>query len=552
MALTRVYRPRRPASSHVEALRPTIGSDGIWLLGIMWPSGEQPKTRAWGTPVKALATSLAFLHLSILGAEPGGAETLREALIAAYRTNPSLTGARAGLRATDEGVTIAMAAARPTLSATADYQEFLVRSANSFSAPLRAASGSANLSFPLYQGGRVRNAIRAADARVEAGRASLRGTEADVFTAIVSVYMDVIRDTAILNLNARNVAVLETNLQASRDRFEIGDLTRTDVAQSEARLAIARGQLELVSAQLDTSLENYLRFVGLPARSLEQPPELPGLPATATSAVDIAVANNSQLAAAKADADAARYDIKAAAASRLPRLSAIGSGNYNNYLGSLDSSVPGRVFQQSQRTATVGLSATIPLYQGGLPAAQVRRAQALSSQTLEQIVLVERRVIADTRAAFSRHRATQAVIRSSRTAVSANDLALEGVRAENTVGNRNVLDVLNAEQELLNSQVQLVTARRDAYVAAFALLAAMGRAEAKDLGLFDGALFAPMLKNGENQGIDPVGDPNPPQLRQERLSDSQQAPTIDAKTAARIRPAGAWQAGGPNRAENYR
>jgi outer membrane protein len=446
-----------------------------------------------------------LLPLSLLGTAPSNAETLREALVAAYRTNPSLTGARAGLRATDEGVPIAKAAARPTLSATADYQEFLVRSANSFSAPLRAVSSSANLSFPLYQGGRVRNAIRAADARVEAGRANLRSSEADVFTAIVSVYMDVIRDTAIVNLNARNVRVLETNLQASRDRFEIGDLTRTDVAQSQARLALARGQLELVSSQLDASLENYLRFVGLPARSLEQPPELPGLPSTSAAAVDIALANNPQLVAAKADADAARFDIRVAAAARLPRLSAIGSGNYNNYLGSLDSSVPGRVFQQSQRTATVGLSATIPLFQGGLPAAQVRRAQALSSQTLEQIVLVERRVVADARAAFSRHRATQAVIMSSRTAVSANELALEGVRAENNVGNRNVLDVLNAEQELLNSQVQLVTAQRDAYVAAFALLAAMGRAEARELGLFGGALFAPVLKDRESAPVSSIG-----------------------------------------------
>src|SRR3546814_5141996 len=115
------------------------------------------------------------------------------------------------------------------------------------------------ISFPLYQGGRVKNAIRAADARVESGRANLRFTEADLFTAIVSVYMDVMRDSAIADFSRQNVAVLETNLQASQDRFEVGDLTRTDVAQSEARLSVARGQLELALAQLDASLENYLR-----------------------------------------------------------------------------------------------------------------------------------------------------------------------------------------------------------------------------------------------------------------------------------------------------
>jgi outer membrane protein len=400
------------------------------------------------------------------------------------------------LRAIDEGVPIAKAAARPALSATADYQEFVVRAANSFSAPLRAASGTANLSVPLYQGGRVKNAIRAADARVDSGRAVLRATEADVFTAIVAVYLDVIRDDAIVELNQRNVSVLGTNLQATRDRFEIGDLTRTDVAQSEARLEVARGQLELAEAQLITSLENYLRFVGMRAGALEQPPELPNLPESSDAALAAAMNDNPQLIAARADVKAAEYDINVAKASRLPRLSGVASGNYNNFLGSLDSTIPGRTFLQTQKTATVGLSATIPLYQGGLPAAQVRRSQALASQSIEQSILVERRIIAEVASAFARHRATQFVISSSKAAVAANELALEGVRAENSVGNRNILDVLNAEQELLNSRVQLVTARRDAYVAGFALLAAMGRAEADDLGLFGGELFQPRLGNG--------------------------------------------------------
>jgi len=436
---------------------------------------------------------------------PGNAraDTLQEALAIAYQTNPSLTGARAALRATDEGVPIALAAGRPTISATADYQEFLLRSANSFSAPLRAANAGANVSFPIYQGGRVRNSVKAADARVLAGRAILRSTEADVFTAIVSVYMDVLRDTAIVELNNRNVAVLATNLEASRDRFEVGDLTRTDVAQSEARLQAAKGQLELVRSQLDASLENYLRFVGIPARDLEQPAELQALPQTADDALVVALDSNPQLEAAKADVVAARFDIKVAGASRLPRLSAVASGTYSNYLGTLGSTLPGRTFQQQQTAATIGLSASIPLYQGGLPAAQVRRTQAVLGQTLEQEVFVERRIVADTRAAFSRYRATQTVIVSAQAAVSANELALEGVRAENSVGNRNVLDVLNAEQELLNSKVQLVTARRDAYVASFALLAAMGRAEARYLNLFGGPLFDPTQRSSA------VDTPNP-------------------------------------------
>lgn len=440
---------------------------------------------------KTLALVLPFWLLS----GPLHAETLGEALQYAYRTNPSLTGARAALRATDEGVPLAKAGARPTLSATVDYQEFLVRSANSFAAPLRATTAAANLTMPIYQGGRVKYGIRSAEARVFAGRATLRAAEVDLFTAIVSVYLDVMRDNAIAELNQRNVAVLSTNLAATRDRFEVGDLTRTDIAQSEARLQGARSQLELALSQLDASRENYLRFVGLPAHNLQTPSSLPGLPDSAEAAVDTALDSNPILAAAKMEADAARSDIRVAEASRLPQLAAIGSANYNNYLGSLNSTIPGRAFQQSQRTATIGLSATIPIYQGGLPAAQVRRAQAVTSQALERMILIERQIVAETRAAYSRYRATQSVIRSAQAAVEANELALEGVRAENSIGSRNILDVLNAEQELLNSRVQLITAERDAYVASFALLASMGKAEAADLGLMGGDLFGPRLSS---------------------------------------------------------
>lgn len=456
---------------------------------------EAASERSTRGPRKGLnmrRTSILLLATSLLATE-AQAETLRQALERAYRTNPNLTGARAGLRATDEGVPLAKAAARPTASATADYQEFVVRSANSFVSPFRAASAGANVSLPLYQGGGVRSAIRAADARVLAGRASLRSTEADVFTAVVSAYMDVIRDDSIVGLNRANVKVLETNLQASEDRFQVGDLTRTDVAQSEARLALARAQLETAEAQLDASRENYTRFVGVPPVDLQPPPPLPGLPGSIDQAETIAIENNPTLLAAQEQAKATRYDIGVAKATRLPKLALVGNSSYNNYLGTLGGNVPGRIFQQAQRTATVGVSLSVPLYQGGAPGSRVRRAQALESQALEQIVTVERGVIADARAAFSRYRATQGVIRSAEIAVKANDLALEGTRAENTVGTRTVLEVLNAQQELLNSRVQLITAQRDAYVAAFALRAAMGRAEARDLGLGGTALFDPTL-----------------------------------------------------------
>jgi len=221
--------------------------------------------------------------------------------------------------------------------------------------------------------------------------------------------------------------------------------------------------------------------------NLEPPPQLPGLPANVEQAVGAALDNNPDLIAIKKESDASRHDVGVARASRLPRLSAVASGDYVNYLDSI-AGVP----KDRGTTAAVGVQATLPLYQGGGPGARVRQAEARVSETLEQTIAVERQVIAQVRSAYASHSASLGVIKSSETAVSANELALEGVRAENSVGTRDVLDVLNAEQELLNSRVQLVSARRDAYVAGFALLAAMGRAEAKDLGLDGGPLYDPV------------------------------------------------------------
>jgi len=463
-------------------------------------------------------------------AAPASAETLREALIKAYGTNPTLTGARAGQRATDENVPLARAQGRPTLNAQADYTENVVIPANSFNAPSRSISGQAQLVVPLYRGGGVKNAIRAADTRVEAGRANLRGAEASVFSAVVGAYMDVIRDTAIVQLNQANVNVLDVNLQATQDRFEVGDLTRTDIAQSQARLAISRSQLQSAQAQLIRSKELYIQLVGSPPGELAPPPPLPNLPASPEQASEVAIVNNPDLEAAAKEREAARYDVKVAAASRLPQLSAVSGGSYQNYLGTLDSQIPGAATTQVTTAATVGLQANIPLYQGGAPSARVRQAQARQSQAIEQQIAVERDVVAQTRASYASWQASQEVIASSQTAVDANKLSLEGVRAENSVGTRTILDILNAEQELLNSQVQLVTAKRDAYVAGFTLLAAMGQAEAQDLGLDGGPLYDPIAnyKRVHNRLWDWDSDPKPQPVATRTVDTPPQNPTVVA------------------------
>ena len=418
------------------------------------------------------------------------ADTLREALVSTYRTNPTITGQREALRATDANVAIARAAGRPQISGTVGFNRDLTRTGVlNVGAKGPDLSVGADLSYPLFNGGSVKNSVRAAKTRVEAGRATLRAVEGDVFTEAVAAYMDVIRDRAIVELNANNVRVLATNLDATRDRFEIGDLTRTDVAQSEARLQLGRANLATAQGRAASSEENYRRVIGHRPGVLAPPPPLPPLPATPEEATRIALANNPDLISITRQAAAAGYDVRVAQAGRLPTISTVVSGTYVDALGGTTGTLP---LPNSGTQTTAGLNASIPLYQGGLPAARVRQTQAIEGQLLEQTVATERAVVASVRSAFATYKATQEAIASNEVAVKANELALEGARAERSVGTRTVLDVLNAEQELLNSQVALVTARRDAYVAGFQLLNAMGQAEADDLGLEGGPLYDPL------------------------------------------------------------
>ncbi|MEL7720750.1 TolC family outer membrane protein [Citromicrobium bathyomarinum] len=435
---------------------------------------------------------LALTASSILAlAAPAYADTLNEALAEAYRSNPTLQAARAQLRATDENVAIEKADGRPSVTGSAALTEVLIQNSTSFFAPARSLSAGVDLGVPIYSGGAVKNSIRAAEQRVEAGRADLRGTESAIFSQVVAAYMDVLRGEALVGLSANQVQVLEVNLRATSDRFEIGDLTRTDVAQSQSRLALARGDLRSAQAGLIQARESYIQLVGSAPGELEPPPPLPNLPDDPRMAVDVALDNNPDLIAARERAQAAGYDIDVAGASRLPRLSAFAGYDYQNFLGSVPDSPTGPS-PQTADASSAGLTLSIPIFQGGRPAALQRQAQARASAALDQVIAAERDVIAQVRASYASYSAALAIIDSSREAVSAAELSLEGVRAENSIGNRTVLDVLNAEQELLLARVDLVTARRNAYVAGFSLLAAMGRAEARDLGIEGGALYDPL------------------------------------------------------------
>ena len=434
-----------------------------------------------------LAVGAAFV------ASPALADDLRAALVATYNTNPTLAAARDQQRATDEGVPLAQADGLPSLNGTASETEFVKRNASPLSVtPARQFSLGATLNVPIYSGGAVRNAVKAAEIRVDAGQAGLASTEASVFASAVAADMDVMLNEVVVRLNKAQVQTLTTNLQATSDRFQIGDLTRTDVAQSQSRLALAKGALRSAESNLTGAREQYVQVIGKPADNLQSPPALPGLPASAADAVAFALEHNPDLTAAHARARAARADTNAAGAARLPQINFFADAARSDYLSSLPPfgsiSLP-----QTTTSADIGVRAVVPLYSGGRPTALVRQAEGREAAALDGEIGTERQIIAQVRATYSSWVAAQEIIASTQTAVDAAKLSLEGVRAENSVGNRTILDILNAEQELVNAQVQLATARRNGYVAGFSLLAAMGRAGARDLGLEGGPLYDPQV-----------------------------------------------------------
>ena len=404
-----------------------------------------------------------------------------------------MESARAQHRATDEVVPIQASRGGIDVSAVANHIEFTKVSPNSFTAPERRFSAGLDLTVPIYSGGAVNNGIKAAKERVAAGQADLRGTESSVFSQVVAAYMDVLRTEALAMLAGNQVEVLTINLEATNDRFEIGELTRTDIAQSQSRLALAQSDFRNAQANLISARETYIQLIGRAPQDLQAPPPLPGLPDTVGEAVVTALDNNPDLIAAKERADAAGYDSEVAGAGRLPTIGGFVNYDYTDFYGTLGGPISAN-FAQDETTANIGVQVTVPIFQGGRPAAQQRQAFARETAALENVIATERSIIAQTRAAYASWQASRAVIESSEAAVSAAELSLEGVRAENSIGNRTILDVLNAEQELLSARAQLVTARRNAYVAGFSVLAAMGRAEARDLNLdTGGVLYDPQV-----------------------------------------------------------
>lgn len=407
-----------------------------------------------------------FLIAAAVIAAPLSAETLPDAIAAAYSANPQIAAARAQLRQLDEGVPIAWANKLPSIGTRLLFAQDLSPSFGNLGQTWQAG---VSINQAIWQGGRLRTNVTIATARVEAARARLIAAEYRVIVQTVTAYADVLRTTEFVRLNENQVKVLGEQLRASRDRFEVGDLTRTDVAQSEAQLAAAQANLEAAKAQKVQAEQAYARLVGRPPENLAPLPAPPPQPANMDEAREMALSTNPELTAARLDEKVAESDVRLAKQQRAPTVGVEAQGAYTRATGPF--------FGISGFVPRLAVTATMPLYTGGLIAAQVRQAKARESETLELIDQTER-VVAETASNnYVLLKTSEAVIASAKVQVSANALATEGVRRENEVGSRDLIEVLRAEQQLLDARVQLVQAERDRYVAIYQLLETIGRLE---------------------------------------------------------------------------
>jgi outer membrane protein len=432
----------------------------------------------------------AIILIGSISAVSAQAETLTEALAKAYLTNPALVAERARLRAIDEGVPLAESGNRPAVSARGTAGASRVDSNSAVRNQNRLPKSVAlSIDQPLYLGGRTGNAIREAEYNVQAGRARLTSAEQNVLVQVIGAYMSVLRDQALVDLNNNNTQVLRRHLDATRDRFRVGEITRTDVNQAEARLALSIAQGIRAKGDLDASRALYRDLVGDFPGMLEPPPPPPVLLGSAEDAVRLSMENNPDIMAAEYLERAQAEQVEQNLAELLPTLSLQGSA--------------GRSLQTTSEISQNGtieglLVLTVPLYQRGAEYATVRSSRQVLAQLRNQTEDTRREAVRTATSAWATLESARAQIGALQTAITASQVALEGVEREAQVGSRTLLDVLDAQQELLDSQVQLVVAQRDLMVAIFQLKATFGEVTARSLNLpveyYDPALHYEKVK----------------------------------------------------------
>ena len=442
-------------------------------------SGAKPLARPAGGGRLLRTFLVAGAAWAAIGA--ARAETIGGALVKAYLNNPDINAERAKVRVEDENVPKANAGYLPTVSANANlgYERFTGREgsgAPQVTASIYPRGYGMTVNETVFNGNKTVNTIRQAESNVLGERETLRNTEQNTLFSGVQAYMDVLRDTAILELDRNNVEVLREQLRETRDRFTVGEVTRTDVAQAEASLSSAQATAISAEATLESSIARYVQFIGdkptslAPVRPLTRP-----LPKSLPEAIAISQVEHPAITASLHGVDSALLQIKIAESALYPQASL--SGSVQNTWDA--SGIPGLHIL----SGTIQGQITVPIYQGGLEYATTRQAKESLSQQEQQTDSERNMVRQNVVAQWGNNQASVGVVRAARASVAANEVALAGVREEAKVGQRTTLDVLNAQQALLNARVQLVTAEHDQVVYSYALLSAVGRLNVPALGL---------------------------------------------------------------------
>ena len=408
---------------------------------------------------------------------PAVAETIDGALARAYEFNAQLNSARAGLRAADERVPLAKSGMRPRVTGTAG----IVNASNSTGGP-GTGLGRTTVSFGIeinqsvFDGFQTRNNVQAAEAGVRAERQNLRNTEQNVLFDTAQAYMDVFQNRQVASLRARNLEFLHEQLRAAQARFEVGEGTRTDVAQAEASLAGARAQLTAARAAVASSEAVYRQLTGRSPGSLRPARPLDRLvPRSIDAAYAIAFAEHPAILVRNALVDSSLFGVKAAEGAFLPRIGLSASVSQASTYSSAGDT--------SGASASIGAQVTVPIYQGGQASATVRqRKQELGQARIETDVARDQ-VRAAVASAWTQLEASRAALRANEEAVRASRLALDGVIVERDVGQRTTLDVLNAQATVLNAQIALAESQRNLVVSSYAVGSAVGRLSASRLGL---------------------------------------------------------------------
>jgi outer membrane protein len=444
-------------------------------------NAHRPDSQRRRRGILAAVVGLAgFPGLLAAGAPKAVGQTLTQALAEAYNTNPQLLAQRALLRATDEQVPQALSGWRPTVNFTGQVGGarlgFLQSGAPGQYSTFLQNSLNVQVAQPVYSGGRTLAQTRQATNTVQSTRAQTLAIETSVFQAVSQAYLDVVRDQALLEVNRNNVQVLRKQLEATQDRFRVGEVTRTDVAQAESSLAQAIGNLTSADGQLQQSRAEYVRAVGHPPGILILPRERPALPATREEAQSLAATNNFNVISANFAELAARDNIDVVRGQLLPQISLVG-----NLSRSLAPSVT--LSGALENSATIAAQLTMPLYEGGAIYSQTRQAQQTVGQRRSQVDDARRASVQAATDSWETLKAARAAVASFAAAVRAAQIALEGTQQEALVGTATTLDVLIQNQQLLTTQSQLITAEHDSALAEYNIAASIGRLIASDLRL---------------------------------------------------------------------